>query len=184
MARNALKILFLGNSIFVLAGNLLGPLYASYASTITNNLIYISASWAAFLLSTTIFTTIIAKVGDNIIEKEFLIIAGYLVRAIAWLSFIFVNSFPALVAAQVIIGLGDALGSPGFDAVLAKHVHRHKSIREYSSWKIVSNVALALGTLMGGAIANSFGFTPLFLIMSFLALLAAGTIWVQPRKLL
>lgn len=185
MKRNPLKILFIYNGIFVFAGNLIGPLYALYLERFpSSGILTISASWAVFLVSTTLFMYIISKVGDRVKEKEYLLIAGYLVRAIAWFLFILISKIEILIALQILLGLGEALGTPAFDAIFATHLKEGSYMSTYSNWKLITNFVLALGTLLGGFIVSVWGFNPLFLIMSFLAFLSFFGILLKPRNLL
>ena len=109
MINKALKTLLVYNGIFTLAGGLFGPLYALYVVRVTPSVIAVSVSWAIFLISSTLVTFVISKVGDSIKEKEYLLMAGFLVRAIAWISYIFVDSILTLVILQIFIGIGEAL---------------------------------------------------------------------------
>ena len=84
MKNNALKILFLYNGIFVLADSMLGPLYAVFVSGMKGGILPISFSWSAYLVSTTIFTFFISKIGDRIKEKEYLLLAGFAIRSLVW----------------------------------------------------------------------------------------------------
>ena len=184
MNNKSLKILFIYNGIFVFAGSLFGPLYAVYVGLLDKNILSISITWSAFLIATVIFTLIISKIGDRIKEKEYLLMAGFLVRAIAWFLFIFATNVIYLIFLQILLGLGEALGTPAFDAIFAEHLDRGKHIKEYSNWKLVLNGATGVGTIIGGLIATTLGFQWLFISMSILALVSFGGVLIQPRKLL
>ena len=155
MQNKSLKILFIFNGIFVFAGSLLGPLYASYVGTFDKNILSVSITWASFLVAAFIFTIIVLKTGDKIKEKEYLLLAGFLVRAIAWFMFIF-----------------------------AEHLDGGKHIKEYANWKLIVNGTTAVGTIIGGLIVTTLGFSWLFAVMSGLAMLAFVGVLLQPRKLL
>ena len=184
MQNKALKTLFIFNGLFLLAGSLLGPLYAIFVEKITEGIFPITLSWSIYLFSTTIFTILVAKVGDKIKEKEYLLIIGYAIRAVVWFSYIFIQDFYILLLAQFLLGIGEAAGSPTFDAIFAEHLDKGKHIFEYSEWKVISNIILAVGTLLGGLIAERFGFKPLFFFMSVLAIISCVGILLKPRKLL
>lgn len=180
----SLKVLLLNNSLFVLAGSLLGPLYAIFVSNIDNKILSVSTSWFALMLSAVVFTYIVSLLGDKIVETEYLLIAGYLVRAIVWFLFIFTNSLTMLIFLQILLGLGEALGNPSFDTIFAKHLDKGVQIKQYSNWKILEKIAGATGVLLGGIIVSNYGFTPLFISMSSLALITSITVFLVPRKLL
>jgi MFS family permease len=180
----ALKALYLFNGIFVLAGSLLGPLYAIFVNQVTGGILKVSFSWSVYLFSSTIFMFAMSKFGDRVKEKEYLLMAGFLVRGLCWFSFIFVDSYISLIVIQFVLGIGEALGTPSFDAIFAEHLKNGKHIHEYSDWKAISNLALVIGTLLGGFIVQSFGFDLLFALMSILASIAFLGILVKPRRLL
>lgn len=184
MHNKALKTLFIFNGLFVFAGSLLGPLYAIFVDNITKGIFPITLSWSIFLFSTTVFTILVAKIGDKIQEKEYLLVIGYTIRAVVWFSYIFIQDFYILLLAQFLLGIGEAAGTPAFDAIFAEHLDKGKHIFEYSEWKVITNVVLAVGTLTGGLIAERFGFKPLFLFMSILAVISCVGILFNPRRLL
>lgn len=184
MNNKALRALFLYNGIFVGAAAMLGPLYAIYVVRFVDGVTAVSVSWAAFLVSTSIFTYIVSRKGDGIIEKEYLLLAGYIVRILSWILLIFVNNLTALVLVQILLGLGESLGTPSFNALFADHLNKNKHIQEYSNWSLVANLSSAAGILAGGAIVNNFGFKALFLFMSALSLVAFVGVLLKPRKLL
>ena len=181
---NALKTLFLYNSIFVFANNLLGPLYTVYIQKFDINVLSISSVWATFIFFTTVFAFILSKVGDKVKEKEYFLMAGFLIRALGWMLYIFANSVPFIIFIQIVLALGEAFGSPAFDAIFAEHVDKDLCMSEYSNWRIIDNFAIALATIIGGVIVYKFGFTPLFLCVSAIALFCFFGVLTKPRDLL
>ncbi|PIR44103.1 hypothetical protein COV23_01710 [Candidatus Wolfebacteria bacterium CG10_big_fil_rev_8_21_14_0_10_31_9] len=184
MNKKARGILFLYNGIFVGAAAMLGPLYAIYVLKFVDGVTAVSVSWAAFLVSTSIFTYIVAKKGDGVKEKEYLLLTGYIIRILSWILLIFVHNLTALVLVQILLGLGESLGTPSFNALFVDHLDKNKHIEEYSNWSLIANLSSAASVLAGGAIVNNLGFKALFLFMSALSLIAFLGILLKPRKLL
>lgn len=180
----SLKFLLAINGIFVFAANLLGPLYAVFVETIDQKIFSVSLTWSIYLIATTLTTYILFRLGDQLKEKEYLLIAGFLLRAVAWIGLAFSSSLIHIGMAQIIIGIGEALGSPAFDALFAEHLDKDKHIRDYSSWKIISNLFSAIATLAGGFLVASLGFTPLFLLMAAIAVICSILVFLKPRSLL
>jgi MFS family permease len=166
----ALKTLFLYNGIFVFAHGLIGPLYALFLESIGQKIFAVSVSWAAYLLSTTVCMIFIAKYGDKVKNKGYLLVASFLLRAIAWTGFIFANSLTTLILIQILAGICEGLGVPAFNTIFADHLDKSGHIREYSDWHIIANVIVAISTLLAGAIASIFGFKILFMMMITLSL--------------
>lgn len=179
-----LRTLFIINSIFVFAGSLFGPLYAIYVQGIDNKIISVSISWAILMLSSTLFTYFVSIYGDRVKEKEYLLAAGFFVRAIAWFGFAFVTNITGLIVIQIFLGLGAALGTPAWNALFAKHLDGHREIKDYSDWDMISNLVIALATILGGVFVTAFGFKFLFLIMGVLALTSFFGTLITPRRVL
>lgn len=167
----ALRNLFFYNGIFCFAQNLLGPLYAVFVQRIDNKIIWVSIAWATSLVSTTFFVYILSRVGDRFRDKN-LLLAGFLIRSVAWFLFLFVNSIPALLGNMILVGLGEAVGTPAFNAIFAEHLDDGCHVAEYSDWSVVLNIMLAGGTVIGGLVVSRFGFKPIFVMMSLLSLFA------------
>lgn len=173
MPNKTLRVLFACNAIFVFAGNLMGPLYAIFVQGINHDIATISGSWAIYLVSATMFMFLFTRFRDRGLHKKRLLVGAYVVRAIVWFLYSMVNGLGFLLVLQVILGLGEAMGTPAFDAIFAEHLDNGKHIADYSEWQLVNNLVLAVGTFVGGLIVANFGFQPLFLIMSGLAILSA-----------
>lgn len=179
----SLKILFLYNGIFVLASSLLGPLYALYVGKLTPGILSVSISWAAFMISGTIFTYFVSKIKDNMIKHEYMLVISFLIRAFIWILFIFINSIPQLIILQILLGIGEAIGNPAFDSIFAEHLDKNKHISEYANWKVVEKLATAAATIFGGMIVTLFGFPSIFILMSILALIPSIGILIRPKVL-
>lgn len=184
MKNKPLKTLFVYNGIFVFASSLLGPLYAVFVETIDTNIIFISLSWSVFLISTTLFMLLVRRYGDYLKETEYLLMAGYLVRAIVWFLFPSLSTVFGLIVLQALLGLGEALGTPAYDAIFAEHLDENKYVQNYTDWKLLSNIVGALAVIIGGFFVSEFGFSALFYMMALFALVSFAGVWMQPRELL
>ena len=184
MKDGVLRLLFVCNGIFVLAASLFGPLYAVYVQRLGhgNGILTISTTWSVFLFATTFFTWLISRIGDKI-PKEDLLVAGFLLRAFVWLAYIFITNIPELIVLQILLGLGDALGSPSFDAIFAEHLDKNVHVREYADWHLISNIVSGAGTVLGGVIVTKFGFPLLFIVMAIFALLSTVGVLSHPRRI-
>ncbi len=180
----SLKVLFTLNSIFVFGASLFGPLYAIYVQGLDNKIVTVSLSWAVYMVSSTLFMYFVSRYGDRIKEKEFLLAGGFLIRSIAWLGYLFVTNVTGLIIIQVVLGMGEALGTPSWNAIFAKHLDGHKEIMDYSNWNIINNLIVALSTVLGGVLVTYFGFSVLFVAMSMLALVSFVGVLITPRRVL
>lgn len=183
-SNKALLTLFFFNGIFVFAAGILGPLYSLFVAEVTHDIGSVTSLWAIYMVVATVGTAVVARFGDGVKEKEYMLLLGYLFRIVGWGAYIFASNFQHLLIIQVVLGLGEAVGTPAFDSIIACHLDRGKQVKEYSTWKVVNNLVIALGTLIGGYIATNYGFTILFVTMSLLAFISFVGILLKPRKLL
>lgn len=180
----SLRTLLVANGVFILAASLLGPLYAVFVAGIDQAVLAVSLTWSTALVTGVILTFFVSRFGDRVKEKEYLLIAGFLLRALAWFGFIFVGSLRDLVLLQIVIGMGEAVGNPAFDVLFSQHLDKNKRVFDYSNWKIMEKLMMAGGVFLGGLVVTYFGFPVLFALMSFLALVVSAFLFTQPRTLL
>jgi MFS family permease len=180
----SLKLLLAVNSIFVFAGNLLGPLYAVFIEGLGGSIAVVSGTWSVMLLTTTLVNFVLIRYGDKIREHEYFLMAGFFLRAITWVGFIFAGNIASIIILQIILGLGEAVGSTGFDAIMAEHLDKSSHIRDYAVWKTISNLLAAVATLIGGFVVTSYGFSPMFVFMAVVAIGCAIFTYLLPRRAL
>lgn len=180
----SLKLLLSINSIFVFAGNLLGPLYAVYIQGLGGSIAVVSITWSVMLVTTTLVNFTLIRYGDKIKEHEYFLIIGFLLRSATWIGFIFAGNIYNIIILQIILGIGEAVGSTGFDAIMAEHLDKSSHIRDYAVWKTISNLLAAVATMIGGFVVTLYGFSPMFVFMGVVALGCALFTYLLPRKAL
>jgi MFS family permease len=183
MINKTLRHLYLYNGIFVLAGSMLGPLYAIYVQGIDNTPQIISLSWAVFLISSSVFMYLLSRIGDKIKNKSTLLVVGFLIRSLVWVMYIFANNIPFLLLLQILLGLGEAMGSPAYNALVAEHLDRKRHIEDYSDQILVFNLTAAIGTIVGGVLLSYYSFNILFIGMAGLGIISAAGIAYKSRNL-
>jgi len=180
----ALKIIILSNTIFCFAGALFAPLYAIFVQQITSNIIHIGASLSVFCFTTALLTFIICRVGDRFKEKEFLLILGFILRAVAWIYYIFIRSVWQIYFVHLILAFGEAFGSPAFTALFSSHLDKDRHFKEWGSWISISLVISGVASFLGSVLVKTYGFKPLFVSMAILAIISSLIVYLQPRKLI
>ena len=108
----------------------------------------------------------------------------YAFRIMAWIGYIFANSLWHLYLLQIILAIGESVGTVSFNAIYSEHLEKSKAIKQWGAWSSVSTIVGGFAALLGGTIVYYFGFQFLFLIMACLAILAFIFLMIQPRKLL
>lgn len=180
----AIRILLITNSLVLIAGAMLGPIYALFVEKIGGDLLNASYAFGVFALVAGFVTLLSGRYTDKVKENELIIIFGYGIMGIGFLSYTFVNSIISLLVVQVVIGLGVAIYSPAFDAVYSKHLQDHKSGQEWGAWEAVNYFAAGFGAIAGGLFVTFFGFNIMFVIMGLLCFISAIYIFRLPRKIL
>ncbi len=108
-------------------------------------------------------------------EKDdyYALFIGTLLTAITPIIFIFATISWHIYIAQVIHALGMAMAIPSWSAIFTRHIEKR---REAFCWSLDSS-ALGLGAgitgIIGGTVAQSFGFIPLFIGVSVFNVIAA-----------
>lgn len=179
-----LKILLATNSLILFAGAMIGPIYALYVQKIGGDLLDASFTAGLFALVAGISVLLFGRFSDKVKENELLIVAGYLIMGIGFLLFIFVNSIFFLLIVQIILGFGEAVYSPAFDALYSKHLDGNKSGSQWGVWESMNYFTFAISAVIGGYLVTKFGFNALFAIMSLLCLASAIYIFLLPRRVL
>jgi len=180
----ALRILISTNALVLFAGAMLGPIYALFVERIGGDLLDASFAGAVFALAAGITTYISGKYSDTIKENELIIVSGYLVMGLGFFLYLFASSVWHILLFQVIIGFGEAIYSPAFDAVYSKHLDGHKSGKQWGAWESMNYFTTAIGAIVGGVVVTWLGFNSMFLIMSALCFISALYIYLLPRKIL
>ena len=180
----ALSILLFTNALVLIAGAMIGPIYALVVENVGGDLLDASFAGGVYAIVGGITVFIFGKLSDRIKQSELVIVAGYLIIALGFFIYIFVKDMWSLLIAQAIIGFGEAIYSPPFDALYSKHLSAHKAGTQWGAWESMNYFTIAFGSLLGGFIANRFGFPILFGIMGAISLISAVYIYKLPRNVL
>lgn len=179
-----IRILLWTNSFILVAGAMLGPIYALFVEKIGGDLLDASYAFGAFALAAGITTLISGKYSDKHKEPELIVVLGYLIIGLGYIGFLLVDNIWSLFVVQIIIGLGGAIYAPAFDAIYSQHLDGHKTGREWGAWEAINYFSSAIGAVSGGLIAALLGFNFLFIAMAILCFASAAYIYFLPRKVL
>ena len=156
-----------------MAAAMLGPIYALFVERVGGDLMDASIAGGIFAFVAGLTSLVSGKYSDKIKENELIVVLGYSIMGVGFLLYFWVNSVIFLFVVQAIIGLGEAIYSPAFDAVYSKHLDGHKSGRQWGAWESMNYFTTAIGAVVGGSLVTLFGFQPLFVIMAMLCFSSA-----------
>lgn len=180
----AIRILLATNGMILIAGAMLGPIYALFVDRIGGDLLDASFMFAAFAATAGFVTLLSGKYSDRVKETEVIVALGYSIMALGFFSYIFVSSLMTLLIVQIIIGFGEAVYAPSFDALYSKHLSKGKAGRQWGAWEASNYFTIAFGALSGGLLVTRFGFNAMFVVMGLLCVFSALFILYLPRKVL
>jgi MFS family permease len=179
-----LRILLGTNGLILLAGAMFGPIFALFVEGVGGTLLDAGFAASGFALAAGITTLLVGRFTDSVKEKELIVVIGYIVMAVSFFSFSFVNSIGSLLVVQVLLGIGEAIYSPAFDGVYTSHIKDGVEGSAWGVWESMNYFIAAAGAALGGFFATLFGFTILFYIMAILCVISAVYIYSLPRRAL
>jgi len=184
LINRALKLLLVTNGLILVAGSMLGPIYALFVEEIGGDILAVGSAWAVYAGVAGVTIILISKFEDKIKDKELFLILGYLIIGISFLGYLFVDSKIELLIVQAFIGFGEALYAPAFDALYSEHLSRKARAFGWGLWESMNYIVTAIGALVGSIIVFYFGFSMLFILMAALAFIAAIIVYLTPRKVI
>lgn len=179
-----LKILLVTNGMILFAAAMLGPIYALFVDKIGGDLLDASLAGATFSVTAGIAVFLSGKLSDRVKENELIVMTGYLFMGFGFFLYTQIDSMVQLLFVQVIIGLGEALYSPSFDALYSKYLDGDRSGSQWGTWESMNYFSAAAGAVSGGIVVSFLSFDALFLGMSVLAIGSALYIYHLPRTTL
>ena len=180
----SLNTLLFINNIFVLAAAMLPPIFALFVEEIGGDIVSVGSLFSIFAITTGIMTRIISHYGDKFKETEYLIAGGYVLRIFVWIGYFFSNSLWQLCVLQLLLALGESLGTPAFNAIYSKHLDCGNFVKQWGIHTSLNFMVVGIAAMLGGIIVFYLGFRFLFAVMIVLSSIAFMLLMVQPRKLL
>lgn len=160
-----LKILLFSSALFMLAGGLFGPIYAIFVEEIGGDILTAGIAYSAFAIASGVLIFILSKWEDHVKHQEKLVVAGFLMSCLGFLGYMFIKAPVHLFIVQIVFGIGEAIGTPAFDGLYSKHLDKGKYVSEWGLWESMDYIITGIAAIVGGVIANVYGFKFLFGIM-------------------
>lgn len=183
-ANRALRILLSTNAMILLAVTMFGPISAIFVEKIGGDLMDASLAGGIFALAAGLTALVSGKYSDRFKENELIVVVGYAIMGVGFMLYMSVDSVISLFIVQIIVGLGQAIYSPAFDAVYSKHLNQSRSGSQWGAWESVNYFTTAAGAIIGGGVVTFLGFRMLFLIMAILCFGSALYIFRLKRSVL
>ncbi|MBT3582277.1 MFS transporter [Candidatus Woesearchaeota archaeon] len=163
--KKQLKILLAADSFFVLAAGLFGPIYAVYVQQIGGDLLTAGGAYSAFAFTSGILIYLIGKWEDHVKHLDKLLIASYALSCFGFVGYLLIQRPLHLFAVQIVFGIAGAINKPAYDALYSKYLAKTKAASQWGAWEGMVWISSAIGAVVGGYIAQIYGFRTLFTIM-------------------
>jgi len=176
----------------ILAAVLSGTLVGTFGSSLVNVALpamiddfqvpVSTAVWVqtAFTLFVAVLMPIFGRLGD-MIGYKWIFVAGMGLLTGASLLAAVVRSFPLLVVARALQGIGNATTLPSVMAIITHEFASTERGRAMGLWAAVNGAAHGLGPVIGGYLTQGFGWPSVFLFNTVLAAAAvAAIVWLVP----
>ncbi len=179
-----LRVLLFSNGLILVAGAMLGPIYAIFVERIGGDLLTASCTLATYYLMGGVTTLFSGRLADRVKNRSIVIIVGYCIMGFGFLCYTLVNSISSLLVVQVITGLGDAIYTPAFDATYSKHLDGSASGMQWGAYESLWYFAIAVAAISGGFLVSACSFNMMFIFMGFLCFASALYIYTTPTEVL
>jgi MFS family permease len=118
-------------------------------------------------------------------RDDFYALIGSLILAgIAAFGYMTINTVPGLYFFQIIQAVAFGIYTPAWSGIFSRHLDEKRKSFDYSLDSTAISISSGVAGLLGGAIAQHFGFNTIFLLAGFLSLGAAFIVFTFPKLIL
>lgn len=182
--RTSIKILIAVSTLLTFLTGLFAPFYALFVEELGGGIEIAGISWAVFSIVSGLMILFFRSWESTINQKRRIMIGGLFLRAIAFLLFIFINSFFDLILVQVLIGISIALINPSYDALFTKHTSEEKAISDWGGWEGMTSIASGLASVVGAYAIKYYGYEAVFIPMAIITFCTALYLQFLPKEIL
>ncbi|MFA6397659.1 MAG: MFS transporter [Candidatus Paceibacterota bacterium] len=158
------KILVTASLLSSLSEGLFGPFYAIYVENIGGSILDIGQTMAVFAITTGILMMIMGKVSDKI-NKQFVVILGYVLYALGTFGYLIINNTWQLFILQIIFAIGTACLAAPWSALFSKFIQKKTEGLQWGLEGGGQHIIFGLAVFVGTFIINQWGFGVLFFSM-------------------
>jgi MFS family permease len=167
-----MKILLFGANLWYFGEGMLGPLFAIFTEKVGGDILDITWAWATFLIVTGVIYIVVGRVISGKESKAKVMVAGYALNALFTFAYLFVSSPWHLFIVQAGLGVAEALGSPTWDALYAKHSDQENDTFAWGLAGGQAQIITGVAIITGGFIVHYFSFNVLFITMGTIQVIA------------
>lgn len=120
------------------------------------------------------------KMADKYCKKT-LLYTGMALQALALLLMVFASTMVHYITLAAVLGWGTAMVYPTFLATIAENTHPRDRAKSMGIFRLWRDLGYAIGAILTGVIADSFGLNASVLLIGILTLLSAAVIFTRMR---
>jgi len=162
----AIKVLILASIFLNFSVGLFGPIYAIFVEKIGGNILSASQAIALYSILFGVLKIVFGRLGDIDWNKRKMITTGYLLNALGFAGYMIVQNPLQLFLVKIVLGIGDAIKNPAWEAIFSKSLDRKMESTEWAYWGGSVSITYGIASFIGGNIAMFLGFRILFAIMA------------------
>ena len=118
------------------------------------------------------------KMADHLPKKQMLF-WGMLLQGVTLLLMIYASTFFHFSVLAILLGLGTAIVYPTFLAAIADYAHPQQRAQSIGVFRLWRDLGYAIGALLTGIVADSFGINASIILIGLLTLLSAFIILIR-----
>ncbi len=166
-----IRLMILAGVVLNFVYGLLGPLLVVFIQQIgSENLLDIGYVYAAFLITSGVFSTISGRLSDKYGRKK-LILFGAAIAAFVPFGYIFATGVYQVLFLQFVAGISLGINLSPFLALYSESTKKTKRGFHFGLFDLMVSIAGGVAVLIGAYIVQYFGFVNLFLLMGFLSII-------------
>ena len=159
------RLLVSAYSVSTFSEGIILPIYAVFVQEIGGGILETSGAIATFLIVQGIATILIHRLPWSQRNRTHLLIYGWLLWVFGIGAYFFISNIATLFMTQVLVGLGNAIADPVFDAELDDHTDAKIKSYEWGIFEALKDILNGIAAIVGGIVAAFFGFKVLIMFM-------------------
>jgi len=181
-----IKVLIVSDFLIWSSYQLFSPIFAIFITDkIEGDIEVVGIASAIYLIVKSIFEIPVGVYIDKTkseVDDLFVSILGTSLTAVAYFSYVFIDSVTQLYILQALLGLGAAIAFPGWYSIFTRHIDKGKEAFEWSLYDVFLGVGMAAAAAIGGFLAENYGFDVLFMVVGILTVSGAFFLFMVKDK--
>ena len=166
LSKNLLKASFIGT----MAETMILPLWTFITNRAGGSILDAGIGFGLFSIATGLVVIFVGKTSWYKKNIRSMVFWGFVVSGCGDFMYLFINSVPMLFMVQSIVGISVGLLNPAWDSLYSEDEHEDK----WSIWSGGVNMATGIAAIIGGLSMQYLGYTPFFIIVLVVDLIAAS----------